>query len=254
MNEQWSGSGAARAPGIGLQLVWHLRYQVLLLIRTPRALFAGLLLPAMLLVIRGAGHGSSADTALVAGLIALGVVSTAYLTHATGLVTARETGVLRRWRTTPLPRWCFFLARITATVALAVASAALMTAAAAMFYGVRLPGIAVISLLVTVVVGAVCWAAVGTAVAAFIPTQESAQPLLSLTFYPIILLSGVFGPVTDQPQWLSTIVENLPAYPVIDAASRALQSAHNGAVPMAAKDFAVLAAWTAIALAIAVYR
>jgi hypothetical protein len=32
-------------------------------------------------------------------------MSVAYLTHAASLVVAREDGVLRRWRATPLPFW-----------------------------------------------------------------------------------------------------------------------------------------------------
>ena len=70
-------------------------YQLLLLVRTPRAAFAGLLLPLGLLLLRGDGH-PGAD--LVAGLTVLGALSTSYLTHAAGLVSARESGVLRGWR------------------------------------------------------------------------------------------------------------------------------------------------------------
>jgi hypothetical protein len=60
----------------------HVHYQLLLLVRTLRAAFAGLLLPLGLLVLRGHGHPGRD---LVAGLTVLGALSTGYLTHAAGL-------------------------------------------------------------------------------------------------------------------------------------------------------------------------
>jgi hypothetical protein len=70
-----------------------LSYHARVLLRTPRATFGGVLLPLLLLALRGAGS--------VPGLVVLGVASTAYVTHASGLVAAREAGVLKRWRATP---------------------------------------------------------------------------------------------------------------------------------------------------------
>jgi hypothetical protein len=71
---------------------------------SPRALWAGVLLPVMLLVLTNLQQHQVAAASL-AGRVVLGVTLTAYLTHAAGLVAAREAGVLKRWRATPLPRW-----------------------------------------------------------------------------------------------------------------------------------------------------
>ena len=43
------------------------------------------------------------------------------------------------------------------------------------------------------VVGTLCVAALGTAATAVVPTAESAQPVLALTFYPLVLLSGAWA-------------------------------------------------------------
>jgi ABC-2 type transport system permease protein len=228
------------------ELVGQVRYQLLLLVRTPRALLAGLLLPLMLLVLRGDRNARSGlETELIAGLAVLGVIGVAYMTHASGLVSAREDGVLRRWRATPLPRWCFFAGRILATVLLAVASTAITVLAGVAFYGVHLPVAAAADLLGVIVLGALSWAALGTAVSTAIPNAESAQPLLSLTFYPVILLSGVFGPLTDQPGWLVSIMRYLPAQPVIDAATKALQG-RSGV--LSGTDLTVLIGWSVAGL------
>ena len=223
----------------------HLHYQLLLLVRTPRAAFAGLLLPLGLLLLRGDGQPG---TDLVAGLTVLGALSTGYLTHAAGLVTARESGVLRRWRASPLPPWVFFAGRMAATTLIAVAGAAATLAVAATAYHVGPGPAGVVDLLVVLVVGTLCVAALGTAATAVVPTAESAQPVLSLTFYPLVLLSGALGGAAGGSGRLGEVLRWLPVEPMIDAVTRALHQGA-GALPPA-QDLAVLAGWTVTGLAV----
>lgn len=60
---------------------------------------------------------------LVTGLAVFGTVSTTHVAHASNLVSARQSGVLRLWPMSLLPRWCLFTGRIAATVLLADTSA-----------------------------------------------------------------------------------------------------------------------------------
>jgi ABC-2 type transport system permease protein len=216
----------------------HVHYQLLLLVRTPRAAFAGLLLPLGLLVLRGDGR-PGAD--LVAGLTVLGALSTGYLTHAAGLVTARESGVLRRWRASPLPPWAFFAGRMVATTLIAVAGAAVTLAVAAVAYHVGPGPAGAVGLLVALILGTLCLAALGTAATAVVPTAESAQPVLSLTFYPLVLLSGTLGGAAGGSGRLGDVLGWLPVEPMIDAVSRALGPGA-GVLPPAG-DLAILAGW-----------
>ena len=94
-------------PGSGRLLVAQVGYQLRLLLRTPRALGAGVAIPALLLVLSNP-KGGDVPPSHLAGLAALGVTITAWVTHGIGLVASREAGVLKRWRTTPLPPWCWF--------------------------------------------------------------------------------------------------------------------------------------------------
>ena len=96
---------------------------------------------------------------LVAGLTVLGALSTAYLTHAAGLVTARESGVLRRWRASPLPPWAFFTGRMAATTLTAVAGAGGHPRRRGPAYHVGPGPAGVVNLLVVLVVGTLCVAA-----------------------------------------------------------------------------------------------
>ena len=221
-------------PDAGVLLAGQLAYQARLLVRSPRALAGGALLPVLLLVVHG-------DAANVAGLAVLGALSTAYITHAGGLVSARQAGVLKRWRATPLPRWCWFAGRIGATVAVAVAGGAVTVLAGVALYGVGLDLGAALGLALTLALGAATWASIGTAASALIPSAEAAWPLLGATYLPVVLLSGSFGAISREPDWLATLMRYLPAQPIIEGAARAL---HRAPFPaLTPRDLAVLAAW-----------
>jgi ABC-2 type transport system permease protein len=236
---------AAALPRLGPVFAGQVRYQLLLLVRSPRALWAGVLLPVMLLVLTNLQQAQVAPQAL-AGRVVLGVTLTAYLTHAAGLVAAREAGVLKRWRATPLPRWCYLAGRLCATVLLALASGAVTVAVGVMAYHTHLGAGAALSLVVVLAVAALAWASVGTALTAFIPTAESAQPLLAFSYFPVMLLSGALGAL-GTPGWVTDAVRWLPGQPTVDAAAHALQ-ASGGLPALPGRDLAVLAAWAAAGL------
>jgi ABC-2 type transport system permease protein len=232
---------ACALPALPGLLLRQVAYQTRLLLRTPRVVAGGLVLPLLLLALRD-GHPSGSQT--VAGLAAFGLLSTAYITHTSALVGARQAGVLKRWRATPLPSWCFFAGRLGATVLVAATGGLATVLVAAGLHDVHLQLVSLPGLLVALILGAVTWAMVGTAASALIPSVEAAWPLLGLTYLPLVVLSGSFGTVTGLPAWLSSLVRYLPAQPLIESTSRALQ----GRVPFSAHDLAVELAWAAFAL------
>jgi ABC-2 type transport system permease protein len=251
MPELAAPTTTGRLPGPLPVLAGQLRYQLLLLLRNPNALMAGAVLPVLLLVLASSQHGHL-TTATLAGRIVLGATLIAYLTHATGLVAAREAGVLKRWRATPLPRWCYFAGRISATVLTALVSGAITVAAGVALYHTRLGAGAALSLLVALGLGALAWASVGTAVTGFIPTAEAAQPLLSLSYFPVMLLSGVLGTLSGAPGWLTTLLDYLPGRPAVEAVTGALH-ATGGTLWLPGHDLGVLAAWAAGGLLASLY-
>ena len=230
-------------------------YQLRLLVRNPRGLWVSLLAPGLILALRlgGAGHGATVGdkAAVIAGLSAFGLIATCYLTHATGLVAARETGVLRRWRASPLPRWGYFTGRITATVLVSLVAGAIIIGVGAGLGHLHIVAGSVPALLAVFVLGGVTWAAVGTAATALVSSPESANPVLMFTYLPVILLSGALGTI-GEPRWLSTLMSYLPGQPVIAVATRALQYSGSGLAPVSGRDLAVLAGWAVIGLAVSV--
>ncbi len=237
-------------PPVTPLLAGQLRHQLRLLLRTPRALSTGIVLPVLLLVLSESrrGHLPSAD---LAGYAVLGLSMTAWTTHGIGLVASREAGVLRRWRATPLPAWCYFLGRIAATVLVAAAAGLVTVLAAVLMYGTHLDARKGIELIAALLAGAIACAAPATALTGFVPTVASAFPVLGLTYLPVVVASGVFGPVATEPDWMLRTATYFPVEPAVDAVRHTLVY---GSLP--ARDLAVLAAWAigGILVALATFR
>ncbi len=243
-----TGTKTGRLPSEGKLLVTQIRYQVRLLLSSGRAIAVGVGLPVILLV-ASKGKDTRPD---VAGYAVFGLTITAWSTSGVRLVAAREDGVLKRWRATPLPRWCYFLGRILATALVAVMAGAVTVAAALVFYGshfgdgpdTQLTVTAALAILAVLFLGAVAWAAAATALTSVIPTVEAAFPTLIFIYFPVIIISGVLFTNISEPHWLSTLATYLPAQPLIDAVTHAVRHAA-GAPFLPVRDVIVLACWAA---------
>jgi ABC-2 type transport system permease protein len=241
-----------RLPSVATLLLAQIRYQAKLL-AGGRAVVIGVGLPVILLIASSTrqAHPSAAD---IAGYACFGLTLTAWNTYGVRLVAAREAGVLKRWRATPLPRWCYFLGRIAACVIVAALAGAATVLAAMLLYHTHLSPSAWLGALAAFVLGGAAWAAAATALSAAIPTTEAAAPTLMLIYFPAIIISGVLGSISE-PRWLHTLASYLPAQPLIGAVTSALS--HPPGTPLLpVRDIAVLAVWAAagLATAVAVFR
>jgi ABC-2 type transport system permease protein len=240
-------AGTAHMPSIGRLLAAQISYQARLL-ASGRAITIGVGLPIILLIASHASHTQTTD-ADVAQYAVFGLTLTAWNTYGVRLVAARESGVLKRWKATPLPRWTYFLGRILATVVVATIAGAATVAAGVLLYHTDLSVTGALGTLVAFILGSFAWAATATALTAVVPTLEAAAPTFLVTYFPIIVVSGVFGSISE-PHWLSTIASYLPAAPLAHAATAALgHTAGQSWIP--ARDLAVLAAWAITGMAIA---
>jgi ABC-2 type transport system permease protein len=231
------------------QLVFaQLRYQVTLITRTPAAFIFGMALPAVLLTMQVGRHhvATSTLTETIGGLVVFGMLAIAYLTYASGLIAAREAGVLRRWHAAPVPAWAYFAGRIAAATAMADISALILLLVGAAMCNLHLTGAAVVSMVIAVTAGAVTMACAGTAITPLLPSVQGANGMLAMSYLPLLFLAGGLGSVSGLPHWLARAMTYLPVQPAIDAATRAL--ADPGAIP--GRDLLVLGCWTVACLAL----
>jgi ABC-2 type transport system permease protein len=237
-------------PGHLRMLGSQLRYQVTLIMRNPRAFIFGLIMPGLLLALQlHHKHASTAALAAgVAGLMMFGMLNIAYLTYAAGLAVAREDGVLRRWRATPLPVWTYFAGRIIAAVVLADVAGLLLVVVGASWAGLHLTVAGAGFLLLATTAGAITLGAVGTAITPLLPPGQGAYSMLAISYLPLLIFSGGFGSINNLPSWLTRTMTYLPVQPVIDASSKAIQ--YGSVAPT--RDLLVLAAWTVGCLALSI--
>jgi ABC-2 type transport system permease protein len=238
----------APMPNVGRLLATQVGYQARLL-ASGRAVIIGIGLPVILLI---ASHGRHTHTNAtdIAGYAAFGLTLTAWNTYGVRLVAAREAGILKRWRATPLPRWTYFLGRILATVVVAALAGAATVAAAVLLFGAHLTVSDAVGALIALVLGAFTWAAAATALTAVVPTVEAASPTFMLTYFPVIIISGIFGAISE-PHWLATIATYLPAQPLVHALASCLGHRAGHSFPPG-RDLLVLTAWAVAGLALAV--
>ena len=230
----------------------QVRYENRAFWRNPAAAFFTFAFPLILLVLFNVlfgnnmievdGGRTTVSTFYVAGISTLSVVYTGYLGLAMNVSLAREQGTLKRIRGTPLPAWAYLFGRIVQMTAVMVLLVAIVVAAGVLLYDVDVQLSTMPAFLVTLLVGAASFSALGIAITAFIPNPSAATAIVNATSLPLLFISDVFIPPGEAPEWVITVSQFFP----IRHLSEALQTAFNpfergwGFEPM---HLAVIAAW-----------
>ncbi len=238
----------------------QLRADLKVFVRNPAAMFFSAILPIIFMVLFVAIFGNETDKKLhiktstlqVPGFIALAVTSTSFLGLAIGLVRAREDGVLKRIRGTPVPPWVVFAGRVGVAVVTALGVSLILLVIGRVLYGVSLPASRIPALIVTLAVGATALSAVGIAYSRLIPTFDAAPAMTNALVLPLYFISGVFVPTTSLPHTLVQVASVFPIEP-LNAALFSCFDPRAGSGGFQAGKLAVLAAWGVGALLLAVF-
>ena len=183
--------------------------------------------------------GLSWNQYYIAGILCFGVISASFTNLAMTVCIRRDEGVLKRLHGTPLPATSLFGGLLlNSLVVAAILTAILMTIAIA-FFDVTFPGHWG-ALVVSLVVGAASFCALGVAVAAVIPHADAAPAIVNGILFPILFISGVFFPVRH----------------FVEAVFAAFDPrvAHGVAHGWSWGDLAVVAAWGVVGAVVAVRR
>lgn len=191
--------------------------------RNPSAAFFNFALPLLFLVAGGAIlSGRQHDLNLLIPAIAgMAVMSTTFTALAYNIVFLRERGVLKRVRGTPLPTGAYFGGVAANAVTNTAMQIAIITIAGKLFFGIGWPQDWV-ELVVFVVAGVVCFAALGVAFAHIIPNFESTAAYVNAVFLPVVFVSFYVFDSKDAPAFLRNIAEALPLKPLIDGLNGAM--------------------------------
>ncbi|MDQ4095559.1 MAG: ABC transporter permease [Actinomycetota bacterium] len=227
--------------------------------RNPPAAFFTVLFPLMFLVIFNLLFGSgeiegtnvSLSTFYVPAITAFAVISASFTNIAMGVSFSRDSGLLKRLRGTPLPGWSYMAARVLHSTLIALLLTAVATAAGALFYDVDVPTTTMPAVIVSVLLGALAFSALGLAITAVVPNAEAAPAVINGVILPLLFISDIYIPDDNAPEWLRAVASVFP----VKHFSEALQTPFDPFVTGSGFEWghlAVLAVWGVIGLALAV--
>ena len=180
--------------------------------------------PIMLFLLLGSVYSNTIDidgtsyksaNVLLVGMIAYGVANTAFSGLAISLVIRRESGILKRLRSTPLPSATYLTSVLTSTLVVFVLQTLTLFAIGRTLFGTPLPG-HLLSLILAVLLGVAAFAGLGLAAASLIRSSEGASAVVTVIVLPMAFLSGSFGSTQKYPTFLRYIGDVLPLKHYLD--------------------------------------
>ena len=242
-------------------LVRHqFRYDQRTFWREPASVFFTVALPILFLVLFVSifgndpttvdGHEIKGATYYLPGIMTLAIVSATFVNLAISVTGARERGILKRLRSTPLPPWVYMAGRICTASVVTVVMMVLLIGLGGLFYDVTIPTTTLPALVLTVVVGTASFCAMGFALTAVVPSESGAPPITNAVVLPLYFLSGLFVPEEQLPGAMRILADIFPVKHLF----RALLTAFDPTTTGTGIEFghlAVLAAWGVVALVFA---
>ena len=224
----------------------EVRGQLLLYTRSKELAFFTFLLPLIMFVLLGSTYGDNkidnlrGANFLEAGMLGYGVVSTAFAGLAIFMVIRRESGILKRVRATPLPAWAYITAVLVSTLVAFAASSACMIAIGRGLFDVPLPE-RWVSLVLTLLLGALAFAALGLGMTVVVRSAEGASATVNAVYLPMAFISGSFFSPHSFPSFLRAIADVLPLTYFIRLTRDVML--HGDQIWNAGRSVAVVAAW-----------
>jgi ABC-2 type transport system permease protein len=237
-------------------------YQLKFFVRVPIALFFTLILPVVMLVLFNvlfgdgvvdAGNGEFPIRQFhTGGLAAYTAVGATYSNLGNMVPIRRDEGVLKRWRSTPLPTWAYIAGLICSSIVIAFVGTLILLMMGVAFYDLSIDWAKMPAALVTFLVGVGSFAALGMALVSVIKTASSSAAMVNATILPLAFISDVFL-ATDSDGSLAKIANIFPLKPFVNA----FQDCFNPSVEAPGLSFsrlAFVAAWGAVGLVVAIKK
>ena len=225
--------------------------------RNPESAFFTFAMPLGVLLIFGATSANDTVpgrddvdvlTLFVPAILAFAIVVVAYGNLAATIALQRADGVLKRIRATPLDPNLYLAGQILSVLATTLLISATTIASGAVAFGALPRAAAIPQLLVVLALGIACFAALGIAISAAIPTADAAGAITNGTYLPLAMVSGMFSANLQLPATLDTIIGAFPLKALADGLRSAYDPATHG-FPLG--DTAVLVIWTIAGITIA---
>ncbi|MEU7693928.1 ABC transporter permease [Microbispora hainanensis] len=187
--------------------------------RNRQSLVFTLLLPIVLLVVLGSifsgtvpGTHTDFKQMFIAGIIACGVMSVSFNGLAISVAIERDTGMIRRLASSPMPKSAYFVGKVVRVAVTGTLETVLLLAVAVLAFGLPLPSTAARweTLVWVLLLGGVACTLLAVAFSSVIPNARSASAIVTLPFLVLQFISGVFFPYSQLPAWMQTVAALFP--------------------------------------------
>ncbi len=127
----------------------------------------------------------------------------------------KKQGILRRYNTTPIRVWQYFVANMLSQVVIGLFTMVIMFAVAILVFKLNLIG-NIFELAIFIALGIITLLGIGLSVGGWARNERQAAPIGNLVTFPMMFLSGTFFPRFLMPDWLQQVSAFIPLTPIID--------------------------------------
>ncbi|MHB8079472.1 MAG: ABC transporter permease, partial [Candidatus Krumholzibacteriia bacterium] len=177
---------------------------------------------------------------LVPGLLGMNLLSGGLWGLGWAIVDLRMKRLLKRFTASPLRRADFVLGQMLARAVFVPLETAALLGLTHLLFRVPVRG-SLLDLSAVIVLGTLCFSALGALLASRAQTMETASGLINLTQMPMLVMSGVFFATSRFPAALQPVIRALP----LTAANDALRAVMLEGRPLSALggELVVMAVW-----------
>lgn len=242
------------------QLFRQANFDLTMFRRNPAATFFTVVLPLIFLVLFTSIFGNEefdsgrrVATFYVPGILALSIISATMVNVAITMTTRRERGMLKRVRGTPLRPWVFIASQSVAAMVVSMVMSVIVIAVGRLLFDVAVNSKGIVSLVITILIGAASFAALGLAMTTIIPSEDAAPAVTNAIALPLYFISDIFI-ITEGDLGIISTIGNL--FPVKHLGSALTESFDPFATsaPWPVTHWLVILAWGAFGLVIALTR
>src|SRR6266702_425678 len=116
----------------------------------------------------------------------------------------KKQGILRRFHTTPIRVWQYFMSTMITQAAIGLFAMAVLFAVAISIFHLKVVG-DVFELAIFLVLGIMTILGIGLALGGWAKNERQAAPLSNIVVFPMMFLSGTFFPRFLMPEWLQHV-------------------------------------------------
>jgi ABC-2 type transport system permease protein len=187
--------------------------------RNRQSLIFTLMLPVVLLLVLGSifsgtvpGTHTDFKQYFVAGIVACGIMSVSFNGLAINIAIERDTGMVRRLASSPMPKSAYFVGKIVRVAVTGALETAILLGVGVALFHLPLPSDIDrwITLVWVLLLGAIACTLLAVAFSAAIPNSRSAPAIVTLPFLILQFISGVFFPYSQLPEWMQSTAALFP--------------------------------------------